>query len=132
MIVLDENLNDHRIVDAISAWFKGQVILITKLRIGSLIKDDAIPTLLHHAIQPTFVTINVADFWKKAQPHRSYCIISVDVPEERIHDVPKLLRRLFLLPDFKTKALRLGKVIHVTQNHIDYYASDRRIHSLLW
>ena len=134
MIVLDENLNDHRIVSAISAWFSGQVILITKLRTESQIKDDAIPALLHHTNQPIFVTINVKDFWKKkkAFPHQGYCIINVDVPEERIHDVPKFLRRLFRLPDFKTKALRMGKIIRLTQNGIEYYERDRRIHSLQW
>lgn len=134
MIVLDENLSDHHIVSAISAWFSGPVILITKLRIGSHIKDDAVPALLHHAIQPTFVTINVTDFWKKKKtpPHQGYCIINVDVPEERIHDVPKLLRRLLRLPDFKTKASRIGKIIRLTQDRIEYYERDRCIHSLPW
>jgi hypothetical protein len=56
----------------------------------------------------------------------------VDVPEERIHDVPKLLRRLFRLPDFKTKASRMGKIIRLTRNGIEYYERDRRIHSLPW
>jgi len=56
----------------------------------------------------------------------------VDVPEERIHDVPKFLRRLFRLPEFKTKALRMGKIIRLTQHGIEYYERDRRINSLLW
>jgi len=65
MIIVDENLNDHRLMAAIAVWFPGQVISITSLRLGSKVLDEAIPTLLHNAVQPTFVTINVSDFWKR-------------------------------------------------------------------
>lgn len=132
MIVLDEHLHGHSIMAAISAWFPGQVIPIINLRPGSLIKDDVIPTLLHKAVQPTFVTINVTDFWKRVRPHSNFCIVTVALTQDEIDKMPQFLRRLFRLPEFKTKASRMGKVIHVTQNHIEYYESDRRIHSLLW
>lgn len=132
MIVLDEHLHDPAVMTAISKWFPGQVIPVVSLRPGSLVKDDVIPTLLRRVVQPTFVTINVTDFWKKFRPHNGFCIITVALNQDQIKEIPKLLRRLFRLPDFKTKASRMGKVIHVTQNHIEYYESDRRIHSLLW
>jgi hypothetical protein len=54
----------------------------------------------------------------------------VAVTQAQVFVVPTLLRRLLHLPDFKTKALRMGKVIRATQNHVEYYGSDRRIHSL--
>jgi hypothetical protein len=108
------------------------VVSVSGLRSESIIKDEAIPTLLLRVVQPTFVTINIADFWKKALPHTRYCIINIAVPKERIREIPGTLRRLFRMPDFKTKALRMGKIIHVTQNHIEYYERDRRIHFLLW
>lgn len=114
------------------AWYLGQVVSVSGLRAESIIKDEAIPTLLLKVIQPIFVTINIADFWKKALPHTRYCIINVAVPKERIREIPGILRRLFRMSEFKTKALRMGKVIHVTQNHIEYYERDRRIHSLQW
>ena len=132
MIVVDENLHDRRIMAAISAWYPGQVVSVVTLRPRSLIKDEAIPTLLLNATQPTFVTINVTDFWKKVEPHRSYCIINVAVPKERIREIPNLLRRLFRLPDFKTKASRMGKIVHATSNHIEYYESDWRVQTLGW
>jgi hypothetical protein len=132
MIVLDEHLHDPVIMAAISKWHTGQVIPVISLRFGSIIKDDVIPTLLRRAIQPTFVTINVTDFWKKVRPHSDFCIITVALNQDQVEEIPQLLRRLFRLPEFKTKASRMGKVIHVTQNHIEYYESDRRIHSLLW
>jgi hypothetical protein len=129
MIVLDENLHGYRIL---AAWSPGKVISVTSLRRGSLIKDEVIPVLLRTAVQPTFVTINVADFWRKVKSHNDYCIITVDLPQERAREVPDLVRRLFRIPDFKTKASRMGKVIYLTQDHIEYYELDRRIKSLPW
>jgi len=63
MIVLDENLHDRRIIQAIAIWYSGQVVSVTTLRPRSIIKDDAIPILLRRTTLPTFITINVADFW---------------------------------------------------------------------
>lgn len=65
MIVLDEHLHDPVIMSGISAWFPGRAIPLIKLRPGSLIKDEVIPALLRKLVEPTFVTINVTDFWKK-------------------------------------------------------------------
>lgn len=132
MIVLDEHLHGHSIITAIAAWFPGRIVPIVKLRPGSLIQDDVIPTLLHHAKQPTFVTINVSDFWKKVRPHRNFGIVTLALTQDEIHEMPPLLRRLLRLPEFRTKASRMGKVIHVTQNHIQYYESDGKIRFLPW
>jgi hypothetical protein len=74
----------------------------------------------------------VKDFWKRIRPHSDFCIITVAVTQAQVYEVPHLLRRLLHLPKFKTKASRMGKVIHVTQNHIEYYETDRRIHLLSW
>ena len=132
MIVVDENIHDHRIMEAISVWYPGRVISVTALRPKSVIKDDAIPGLLLKVVQPTFVTINAIDFWKKVQPHHGYCIVAIALPEERVRELPDFLRRLFRLPMFKTRALRMGKVIRLTPTRIDYYGSDRRVESLPW
>ena len=132
MIIVDENLHDQRIMEAISAWYPGQVVSVTTLRPGTVIKDEAVPTLLLQAVQPTFVTINVTDFWKKVRPHSGYCIITVALPKERAREVPDLLRRFFRLSAFETKALRMGKIIRLAPNHIRYYESDRRVQSLPW
>jgi hypothetical protein len=132
MIVVDENIHDHRIIDAISAWYRGRVVSITTLRPSTVIHDDAIPTLLLQARQSTFVTINVSDFWPRVQSHDGFCIITVVLPQERGREVPDILRRLFRLPEFKTKASRLGKIVRVTASQIEYYESDWGIHSLAW
>lgn len=132
MIVVDENIHDHRVMEAISAWYPGQVVSVTALRPGSVIKDDAIPGLLLKVIQPTFITINVTDFWKKIRPHNAYCIATIALPKERVREIPSLLRRLFRLSDLKTRSSRMGKVIRLAPSRIEYYEADRRVQLLLW
>ncbi|MBI3913655.1 MAG: hypothetical protein HY327_05650 [Chloroflexi bacterium] len=131
MIVLDENLHDERLMKAIAAWHKGRVVSITSLRAKSVIKDEAIPTLLRQVPQPTFVTINVSDFWRRVEPHAAFCIVTVELPVERIKHIPRLLQRLFRLAAFKTKAARMGKVVRLSPACVDYYEEDRRVRSLL-
>jgi hypothetical protein len=46
MIVFDENMHQRSIVDAVAAWYRGRVISVTVLRPDTIIKDEAIPTLL--------------------------------------------------------------------------------------
>lgn len=130
MIVVDENLHSQRIMDALATWHVGQVVSVTTLRPKSLIKDDAIPALLRKAAHPTFITINVTDFWRKVESHRDYCIVAVGLPKERAHEVPELVRRLFRHPDFKTNASRMGKVARLTPEQIQYYEADRNVQSL--
>jgi len=62
VIVLDENILDEDIIEALEAWYKGKVISIKILRIGTLIKDDAIPSILRTVKHPTFITNSVSDF----------------------------------------------------------------------
>jgi hypothetical protein len=130
MIVVDENLHDQHILAAIAAWYPGRVVSVTALRPNSVIKDEAIPVLLRQVAQPTFITINVADFWKKVEPHQGYCIVGVAVPKERADEIPLLLQYLFRLPEFKTKAARMGKLVRLTLHRVEYYAADWRVLTL--
>jgi hypothetical protein len=65
MIVLDEQLLGRNLELEIAKWYQGTVQFIMDLRPNTVIKDDAIPALLRLQNQPTFVTINERDFWKK-------------------------------------------------------------------
>src|SRR5262249_52352740 len=58
MIVLDEQLLGRGIERNIARWYRGSVQFIIDLRPDTVIKDDAIPTLLRQQPQPIFVTIN--------------------------------------------------------------------------
>lgn len=130
-IIIDEQIHVQQVFESLSAWTTVQ--RVPKLRPGSVIKDEVIPHLLRHHKRTTFITINVKDFWKSKLCDRRYCIICFAIPDPKQHEIPKLLRRLFHLPEFKTRAARMGKVVHVTLDHIRYYqAGDEKMHFLRW
>lgn len=132
MIVVDENIEYERIINEIAAWYPGRVISITDLRLETLVKDDSVTTLLLRVREPTFVTLNVVDFWRKFNAHRRYCMVSIVLPQEQMYAVPTNLRQLLHLPEFRMKALRMGKIIRVYPTVIDYYERDRQVHTLSW
>jgi hypothetical protein len=133
MIVFDENIFDQVVIDDLNRWRKGKVATIKDLRLRTLIKDDAVPTLLRTVKQPTFLTTNVTDFWGKMPAHPAYCIICFDLPNERIAEIPRLLRVVLRFAEFKTKAARMGKVIQVKHHRIEYYsANSLQISTLNW
>lgn len=132
MIVLDENIHGQRITAAFQAWYRGRVVSITMLRPNSVIKDDAIPALLARANRPTFVTINADDFWRHVQAHPRYCIVNVDLPNERALEVPALVRRLLRVRGFATKAERMGKIVRVQPSHIEFYGRDGQVQVVAW
>ncbi len=134
MIVLDEQLHGRRTLAAIASWYRAHVVSVTSLRPGTVIKDDAVPVVLRSVARsrPTFVTINAADFWRRTPPHHAYCIVAVDLPAERIPDLPDLLRRALRLPDLATKGRRMGKVVRLTPRLVEYYEADGAVHSVVW
>jgi hypothetical protein len=133
MIVLDEQLLSYGLRAPIEQWYRGTVIDITQLRPNTVIRDDAIPMLLRAARQPTFVTINVTDFWRRLTPEVRFCIVCVAVPHTRALEVPALVRRLFALEPFRTRRQRLGKIARVSQRQVQYYTTERRtVYRLDW
>lgn len=133
MIVLDETIQSDRIARAITSWYPGQVISVTDLRPATVIKDDGVATLLSKVKEPTFVTINVDDFWLKFYAHRRYCIVALPLTNAQAKQEASIwLRRLLLLPEFRTKSSRMGQVIYVRSSRIEHYGLDRQIHFLPW
>jgi hypothetical protein len=134
MIVFDENVHQQRIMESVAAWYRGRVLSVRALRPGTVIRDEAIPTLLRAFRQPTFVTTNVSDFWRRIPAHPRYCVVCVAVPNDRVHEIPQLLRQLLRMLVFKTKATRMGKVIRVSHAQIHYYdvRAERIIHMRGW
>jgi len=129
MIVLDEQLLGRNIETEIEKWYRGDVRFVIELRPGTVIKDDAIPKLLRKENQPTFVTINEKDFWRKTPIDNKYCVVCFTLPDSRTNEISQALRELFRHPEFNTKAKRMGKVIRVTDREISYYTfSERQIH----
>jgi len=132
MIILDEHLQSKGLEEAIQQWYAGAVINIVDLRPNTVIKDDAIPSLLAQQNQPTFVTINATDFWQRVSASEKFCVVCFAVTSSEIVQIPSLLRRLLRHCDFDTKAKRVGKVVRITsQGNMAFYSTeDRDIHSL--
>jgi hypothetical protein len=129
VIVLDEHLPAAVLADAVGRWYRGRICVVTALRPGSVIKDDAIANLLQTVDQPTFVTLNWADFWHRIAAHRSFCLVGFTLPSKRAEEIPSLLRRLFRLSAFRTKAARMGKIARVGEEQVAYYqVRDPQVH----
>lgn len=124
MIVIDEQLLGRDIDRAISQWYRGKVWFVKKLRPETVIKDDNIPYLLHQQSQPTFVTINVSDFWLNMAGDARFCIICFALADSQARLLPSLLRRVLSHPNFRTKAQRMGHVLRVTQSTISFYSQS--------
>ncbi|MFO0965543.1 MAG: hypothetical protein U0793_08155 [Gemmataceae bacterium] len=72
-------------------------------------KDREVVPLLHRLSQPTFFTLD-EDFYDRRLCHKGYCLVHLDVEEERAAEhVARLLRH----SRFNTKAKRMGAVIRV-------------------
>jgi hypothetical protein len=133
MIVLDEQLQGFGLEDAIAHWYRGNVIVVNRLRPGRVIKDDAIPTLLRRLKQPTFVTINGTDFWRRVPADKAYCIVCLELPADQASKVSGWLRQLFRVPICKTKRGRMGKVVLASQQRLRYYSThEKHVHLLRW
>ena len=74
MIVLDEQLLGRNLEREIAGWYRGAVRFVIDLRPNTIIKDDAIPSLLRQLPQATFLTINERDFWHQALADNRYCL----------------------------------------------------------
>ena len=133
MIVLDEQLQGLGLEDAIARWYRGAVFVVKKLRPGMVIKDDVIPALLRQLKQPTFVTIDYLDFWRRVPADSAYCIVCLELPTERVEEIPVRLRQLLRLPEFKTKKARMGKVVLVRERRLQYYGPhEKLVHIRRW
>src|SRR5436853_5637622 len=111
MIVLDEQLLGRDLDAALARWYRGPVLFITDLRPGTVIKDDAIPVLLRHQNQATFITINETDFWQKVAIDAHFCVVCFALPDSQAREIPKLLRTVLRLPALQIKERRMGKVV---------------------
>ena len=117
-IVLDDQLDVVKVLPRLRRWVTA--VRLQQLRPGQHILDDRVPEILRTCHQPTFVTID-ADFWEPALCHPGYCIVYVELDFRRQQELPKLLRRLFRHPAFKSRAQRMGKVIRLNPSGIWYW-----------
>jgi len=117
-IIVDEQLDPEEVLEPIRQWITAQ--WLPRLRPGEIIKDDRVPQLLWELRQPTFITID-AGFWDKSLCDNRYCILYFDLNTKQQALLPHMLRELFRLPEFRTKAARMGKVARIRFSRIDYW-----------
>ncbi len=126
MIVLDEQLLGRGLEVDISTWYRGSVRFIQELRPETVVKDDAVPMLLRRQPQPTFVTINVRDFWRKVEADTRFCVVCLALSDSEVKEISPVLKQLLRNPNFKTKAKRMGHVIRCSNAAISYYTNKDR------
>jgi len=122
VIVLDEQLLGRGLERSLGNWYRGAVVFITDLRPGTVIKDESIPAILNREADALFVTINDSDFWRKIAISARFCVVCVPIPDSQVGQLDPLLRRLLRHPQFRTKALRKGRVIRLTNDTLQYYS----------
>jgi hypothetical protein len=72
-------------------------------------------------------------FWNARLRDARYCILCFPLRSDEQRAIPGLLRHLLRLPEFATKAARMGKVARISQSHIDYWQlGDEQLHRLSW
>lgn len=117
-LVLDEHLGRTEVLVPLQKW-----ITATKIEdlVGDeILKDDRILQFLRQRKHPTFLTLD-EDFFHRRLCDQRYCLIYCVVPRQQQHRLPVTLRRVFRLPEFSTKAARMGKVIRVHEQDIDFW-----------
>jgi hypothetical protein len=131
MLVLDEQLLGRDLDTVLAHWYRGPVLFITDLRPGTVIKDDAIPLLLRQQHQATFLTINEPDFWRRVVIDTRFCVVCFALPDSRAGELPALVRAVFRLAPFRTKARRMGSVLRVRHTTVSYYTyRDRDVRTV--
>src|SRR5205085_8211880 len=101
-------------------------VSVRELRPGTVIKDEAVPTVLGRYKNATFLTGNVTDFWRKLPAHARYCLVCVPLPTQRQAEIPDLFMAFLRHSSFRTVRQRMGKVVRLNRTEVLYYAINQR------
>ncbi|HTU23250.1 MAG TPA: DUF5615 family PIN-like protein [Gemmataceae bacterium] len=120
MNVLDENIPESQ-----RALLRSKRVVLRQIgrELGRKgMQDDEIIPLLHQLDRPTLFTLD-GDFYDRRLCHEEYCVVYLDVEEERAADY---VRRLLRHRELNTKAKRMGCVIRVLPTGLIFW----RIHQV--
>lgn len=125
--ILDDQLFLDDVLFPIARWRPARYI--HTVRPNEVVKDERIPMILRELRQPTFVTIDMW-FWNRSLCDRRYCILCFPLSNEQQPLIPGLLRHVLRLPEFSSRAARMGKVARIRHVGIDYWqvGSDQEQH----
>lgn len=116
--ILDEQLDVQVVVPRLRRWTS--VTLLRDLRPSEVILDDRIPAILLELDRPTLVTID-QDLWDRRLCHPHYGILVFALRDDEQELLTRLLRDLLKLKEFRTRSARMGKVVRIAKQHIDFF-----------
>jgi hypothetical protein len=116
--LLDEHLSRTEVLMPLRRWTTAQKI--EDLVSDETLKDDRIFQILRNQKQPTFVTLDAGFFYRRYRDRR-YCIIYFVLLRQEQSRLPRLLRQLFRLQEFNTKAARMGKIARVSGEKVEFW-----------
>ena len=119
MIILDENIIASQ-CDQLRAWkipFRQIGNDIGRKGMGDV--EEILP-LLHQQSSATFFTRD-PDFYERVRCHPSYCLVILSVRKEQ---AAQYIRRFLRHPEFKTRAMRMGRVAKVSPAGIITWSRD--------
>jgi hypothetical protein len=94
--------------------------------------DERVPEILRTVRRPTFITVD-QDFWDRRWCHPDYCILYFALSDEQQFQLPDLLRALLRLPEFRSRAGRMGKVARVRPTAVEWWQfPPGDLHQLTW
>ena len=129
-LVLDDHLWTAGVHDHIAPW--ATVRFLRDIRPGEVIKDVRVPSALRTMRTPTFITID-HQFCNPRRRDSAYGILYFDLRANEQGEVPTLLRRLLRLPEFRTRAARMGKVARVSHEQVRWWqVGDETEHRVQW
>jgi hypothetical protein len=130
LLILDDQLDVSELLPDLERWTTAQ--RLGRLRPGERVLDDRVPEVLRTLRQPTFVTID-QDFWDASCCQPAYCILYFALRDNQQGLIPGLLRALLQRPAFRTRGVRMGKVVRVSAVRIDYWQfPQRQLHRIAW
>ncbi|HMF16051.1 MAG TPA: hypothetical protein VKE98_02540 [Gemmataceae bacterium] len=107
-----------RLVPQIKKWAK--VERLARLRPGEHVLDERVPEILLSLSSPTFVTLD-NDFWDRNLCNPGYSIVLFALQDKEQLLIPRMLRNLFRIREFQSRAARMGKIIRVSRKNIAYW-----------
>ncbi len=129
-IVLDEHLGVHEVREPLQRWISAQKI--ENIIPGEILKDERILQVLRQLKQPTFVTLD-SGFYHRRHRDGRYCLLYFVLPRAEQSRLPDLLRQLLRLPEFKTRAVRMGKVARVNRESAEFWqVGDDKERTVRW
>jgi hypothetical protein len=127
LFILDDHLARSAVRERVLCWATAQYV--RDLRPGEVVKDERILDILCTLHRPTSVRVDHS-FWSRDHRDPRYCIVYVALRGRDHTHVPDLLRRLLRLPEFHTRAARMGKAVQLGEDHVRWWQlDDEREHS---